>query len=375
MEGGLSRGNSDDPGREKGTNPPGLTRRLALRGISALVGLILALLLGEALLRLFSLAPTDGLATVTEQDFRSVPGLLSPNQELIDRSKRGLAHHVQVNHLGYRGAPITREKRPGEMRILMAGDSFTYGSYVDDEETLPVQLERELSRSCPGVLAINAGVGGTTIDTQSRLIERALPLRPDLVILTFTENDLDDLAGPSAWDSMAANRAAKSRLPLSILYPVLRRMALWNFGLEIRARMRARSAAAGDAGEEPGTRMLPVYLDGLTALRDRLESQDTRLILALFPSHHSLPKDAPTLLLERVERAGKQAGIPTINLLAALRGSGRPIEALYLLPEDGHPSGQGYQVAASALARQIRRDGWLNASCDRATRSVSAARD
>lgn len=48
--------------------------------------------------------------------------------------------------------------------MLMIGDSFTYGDYVGN------------------VRAINAGTAGTTIVTHTVLVERALPLRPDLAI-------------------------------------------------------------------------------------------------------------------------------------------------------------------------------------------------
>jgi hypothetical protein len=46
--------------------------------------------------------------------------------------------------LGYRGANFPAEKRPGAFRILAVGDSFTYGDFVDDGETLPARLEEAL---------------------------------------------------------------------------------------------------------------------------------------------------------------------------------------------------------------------------------------
>ena len=351
-----------------------MRRTLALGAVSTVLGVMSALVLMEGLLRVFDVAPTDGVTTVTEAEFRSVPGLLAPGQALIDRHVPALPHRVHVNSLGYRGRELARNKATGEIRILMVGDSFTYGDFVNDEETLPAQLERELQRWCAGIVVVNAGIGGTTIDTHARMVERALPLGPDLVIETFSENDLDDLGDPSAWDQFASNRRLKSHFPLSIVFPALRRLALWNFALDARARLSARYAASAGGldptGEAARSRrraarlsLLGVYTDALTAMRDRLAAQGVGLVLALFPSHLSLRKDGSTEQLEWLMRIGSEASITTVNLLTPMRESGQALERLYLLPRDGHPSADAYAVAARFLANVLRRDGALTKSC------------
>jgi lysophospholipase L1-like esterase len=347
-------------------------RRLALRAVSTALGAVAALVLVEALLRVFHLAPTDGVATVTEAEFRSVPGLLAPGQDLVDWRLHALPHRVHTNSLGYRGREFAPTKAAGEIRILMVGDSFTYGEFVNDEETLPARLEHELGRWCAGVRVINAGIGGTTIDTHARMVERALPLRLDLVIETFSENDLEDLADTSAWDVFASNRNLKSHFPLAIVFPALRRLALWNFALDARARLRALIAADGlDPTSEAArsrrravrVRLLPAYTEALIALRDRLRVQEVGFVLALFPSHLSLRKGGSTEQLEWLTRVGGDAGITTVNLLGPMRESGQPLERLYLLPHDGHPSADGYAVAARFLANALRRGDGLKKSC------------
>jgi hypothetical protein len=354
--------------------PRRLIRGLALGALSTGLGVIAALVVIEGLLRVLALAPTDGVSTVSEAEFRSIPGLLAPGQELVDWRLRALPHRVHVNSLGYRGGEFARTKAAGEIRILMVGDSFTYGEFVNDEETLPARLERELDQWCAGVRVINAGVGGTTIDTHARMVERALSLRPDVVVETFSENDLEDLRGTSAWDEFASNRQLKSRFPLSIVFPVLRRLALWNFALDARARLRARfagavggpdraSEAARASSRAARARLLGVYAEALTALRDRLRAQGVGLILVLFPSHLSLRRDGSTEQLEWLTRIGSQAGITTVNLLAPMRESGEALERLYLLPHDGHPSAHGYVVAARFLANVLRRGEALRKSC------------
>jgi hypothetical protein len=351
-----------------------MMRVLALRVASTVLGVTCALVAMEILLRVSDLAPTEGVMTVTETQFQSVPGLLAPHQGLVDRHKPALPHRVHVNSLGYRGRELAWNKAAREIRILMVGDSFTYGEFVSDDETMPAQLERELGPMCEGfrIRVINAGIGGTTIDTHARMVERALPLRPDLVILTFSENDLEDLDNGSAWDRFASNRRLKSSFPLAIFYPALSRLALWHFALDARVRLGARFAASAagldtevSRGHRRETRLrhLSTYTQLLTGLRDRVAAYGIELMLVLFPSHLSLREDGPDEQLEWLMRIGGEAGLTTVNLLAPLRESGQTRQHLYLLPHDGHPSAHAYATAARFLAGRLGRGELLGKFC------------
>jgi lysophospholipase L1-like esterase len=100
---------------------------------------------------------------------------------------------VEINSLGLRG-PEPGPRRPGELRVLVLGDSVVAGFEVKEEETfvarLAVLLEGRLARP---VATINAGVRGYGTD-QSLLWyrERGIALAPDLVVMVFSANDFDD---------------------------------------------------------------------------------------------------------------------------------------------------------------------------------------
>jgi GDSL-like lipase/acylhydrolase family protein len=336
-------------------------RPLILRSVAIGVGLAVALVLVELLLRLFALAPTNGLATVTEAEFGTVPGMLSPGQDFVDRRDPRLPHHVTTNALGYRGAAIPLAKPAGEYRILFTGDSFVYGDFVDDDETLPAQLERQLSGRgrCKQVRVVNAGLDAATIVDQIPVVQRGLHMSPDLVIVLFTENDVVDLAAVSTWDQLAENRRAKSRFPLSVLYPVLRRTALWNFALQARAASRARgqpvrvdwTAAAGV--DTQNLRLRERYGELLAVLRDSLAARRVPLLAVAYPSHHAVLSDTMRGQLDWFARTASARGVPAVSLLPPLVASGLPMDQLYLLPYDGHPAPRGYEVAATFLADRL----------------------
>lgn len=309
--------------------------------------------------RFFGLAPSTGVFTVTNMDFERIPGIFTPNQQLVDMRKPRLPHEVDINSLGYRNADFPSRKPDDEFRILMVGDSFTYGDFVDNDETLPAQLESALLSNCGGFRVINAGVGGTTIVTHAIMSQRALPLEPDLVILVFSENDIDDLADP-LWHSLAKNRQRKSHPPLSIVYPIIRNSALWNFSQELRAKLHASAKAvvptgtAGNNNHSKPKKLRQEYIKALVELHEFLKAKGIPFVFVVYPTYMTASNDDQRELFQWIVQTAMNKDITTISLLPPLQDSAPVIES-YLLPYDGHPSARGHTLAAGHLADQLQQ--------------------
>ena len=96
---------------------------------------------------------------------------------------------ISHNKHGHRGRDYGPERLNGKYRVLILGDSFTEGVHVKDEELFSSRLEN----LNPEIEAINAGIGGYgTVQEYLYLTSEGLRFRPDLVLLMFFENDLDD---------------------------------------------------------------------------------------------------------------------------------------------------------------------------------------
>jgi lysophospholipase L1-like esterase len=109
----------------------------------------------------------------------------------------------RINNVNLRGPDVPAEKAAGEVRILCLGDSFTFGSGVEEEQTWPLQLQSLIDPSgAGGVRVMNAGANGWSTNWQGLYLEkRGLDqTRPDIVVLGFNWNDVGDDtdAGPSA---------------------------------------------------------------------------------------------------------------------------------------------------------------------------------
>jgi lysophospholipase L1-like esterase len=319
-------------------------------------------------LRASHLVSVTGLATVSTEEFGRIPGMFSPTPTFVDRRESLLPHRVSVNALGYRGAAFPRQKPPGEFRILHLGDSFTFGDFVNDDETLPAQIEAQLRRTCPSVRVINAGLPGSTITEQREILSRARDVSPDMVLLSFTENDVTDLSTVPMWEQLRVNREQKSGFPLGIVYPILRHTALWNLAMKLRGRLHeqartSRTEETGTIGVVPNPVLRTRYAAVFGAMAGSLQHDGTPFLFTLFPAHQTLYKRWSTEQLDGATGMANSAGIPVISTTDALRADGRDERQLYLMPIDGHPSATGYAVAATEISRALLAQQALATHC------------
>jgi lysophospholipase L1-like esterase len=197
-------------------NPWSAEREGLLRRLSALIGLLAALVLGELALRVHaSLAdpvrPGDLSRTAAAPappargDCRdrhaqaSMGDLLRPSvaPDVIYELKPGLetcfqGALVRTNEDALR-APrrFSRPKPAGVYRILLLGDSHTFGWALAYEDGWGARLERELSGKGGRVEVINTGVPGYNTGQEAAWLRaHGLSYQPDCVLVLFCGNDL-----------------------------------------------------------------------------------------------------------------------------------------------------------------------------------------
>jgi hypothetical protein len=103
---------------------------------------------------------------------------------------------VRINALGFRDdREYALVKKPGTFRIIVLGDSVTFGHGALSNTTYPYLLEQRLKQWRPGVNweVWNLGVPGYNTTQELKYLQRVGDsYRPDLVIVGFYENDLMD---------------------------------------------------------------------------------------------------------------------------------------------------------------------------------------
>ena len=323
----------------------------------------------ETGLRLTDLAPISTLAYPDEQTWASSPGPFAPNQDFVDRLRPDLPHRIRINSLGFRGHAFAFEKPAGHRRILCLGDTYTFGAYVNDDETFPAALERKLRQIDSGwpTEVINAGVTGYTIADEAALAEEnGFALSPDIVIVGFAMNDLPDLARKiSARDSQRLAAARISHSPLTPVRTLLMHTATYNFLFALKASLLGR-LHLDPAMHEAQTRrflsppfderseiLFEAYRSALLNLNDAALKRGCRLLLVLFPLYEQAVSGTPAEAQARLMRMAEAAGIPAVDLLPAFRAAGARAAKMFLVPLDHHPSAAGHRLAAREVSRFV----------------------
>jgi hypothetical protein len=168
---------------------------LLIRDVSifACIGVLLIVLL-EIVLRLFMpqtlrYASADGL-TLGKPD--SIVGHVNMPAARVTVRGPEYAVEYRINGEGLRDESQHVIPKPaGITRILLLGDSFTFGDGSDYSDIWPVVFERMLREEGYGAGVVKAGVDGYDTSTEVLYLERLLPeYDPDIVVLAFLPNDL-----------------------------------------------------------------------------------------------------------------------------------------------------------------------------------------
>ena len=140
-----------------------------------------------------------GLRLVAYDDFRGVsftvedPELTWVNKKSVDTEARGpdYSYQVKTNSLGLRGSEL--QPAPAG-RILLLGDSYTFGSGVNDDETFAAQLQQQIEATdAKGWHVVNAGVTGYGARQSYKYAQRVWDeVQPKAVVYTHCGNDFGD---------------------------------------------------------------------------------------------------------------------------------------------------------------------------------------
>lgn len=291
-------------------------------GIATIVGLIGA----ELLLRAFSVVeyPPGLMVLDPRRGWVLRPGL---------RGHTPYAKDVAINSQGLRDREFAVPKPEGVYRILMIGDSLTFGSGVASADSLPKQLEAKLGSAA--VEVINAGVPGYGTYQERLLLEDVgLAYQPDLVILGFFHNDLES-------PRYHGKRWLGARNALS------RRLHVYQFLMRQRRLLRARLrppmpldyATVPEAAWDAPRAELNRFID--TCRRSNVPVAVAYLGLQYEP-----------MVGARIAAWCAEANVPYCEVRRAYEG--RELSSLWVSAQDGHPNAEGQALAAECLAAFLR---------------------
>jgi hypothetical protein len=340
----------------------------------------LAVILGEVLIRLAAPQPLNGFWTID-----TPTGLRANKSRGTSRHQFGtrvVYYHFFPPHL--RDTPI---KNDG-LRILMLGDSFTFGWLLDQEDTYVHHLqERADAEFGAGVFQfLNAGVGGWGAADYLAYVEEFGDLvRPDIVLVFLNTDDIGRSLRYGLYEFAGSNtqELVRRRVPDSGFKHVAKRTPGCQFLLEhshlaqfirfsvatLRYRVLSRQTAktaqgeaapassSGSAGQPEASVLFGRAL--FLRLQSWCTARDAVLYVTTTGRHNPAPPDSaadPTrAFMAQAAEFFRDAQIPYCDISPAFLALPEQERLTHSIQKDGHPSPRGSRFIAEQVWQEFLR--------------------
>jgi lysophospholipase L1-like esterase len=284
--------------------------------------------------------------------------------------------YIHINADGFRDLDYPLEKKVTFFRIMVIGDSFTFGQGVNLEDTYSKQLERRLNDMGKTSEVISCGVIGYGMWQYLETLERkVIPYKPDLVILGLFIDDIPSSVSPHRdlqnWPG--TNPFVKDASGL------MSRSYLWNFlknsitfvetkyrylrGHNYLKGIEKRKEATGPAHPEStwypimyGKLPKDIYSDFAETLHTFMricETANIQVLVVLIPDAAQMHEPERQEVNLFVAQTCKDIGVPFVDVTKRFEKEEDP-RTLYLFPLDAHASPKGHRLIADSIFEQLQ---------------------
>ncbi len=306
-----------------------------MKGLAAMcVSLIIFLVLLEVTLqiytRLFIYYDVEMSRYATEVKMKSDDPKIG-HEHIPNSEAHLMGVDVSINSDGFRDDEYTRE-RNDKYRILVLGDSLTFGWGVEKDDTYEVLLETALSRKRPTEM-INTGHGNYNTSQQVNLFKKkGLAYNPDKVVVFFFINDAEVTPVRSKWTPIARLR--------SVTF-------LWS-----RIRGLLTRSSSGQTFEDFYSALYEDDQPGFITMKEAFlelqgicEERGIELQVVMIPELHDLVDYPFTAEYAKVYNFLHDNGIPVLDLTADFAGY-EDAPALWVALDDAHPNALAHKMIA-----------------------------
>lgn len=273
--------------------------------------------------------------------YRLAPGL--------HRTYQGVT--VSTNELGFRDREL-RTKRKGDHRVLLLGDSVTFGWGVPVEATFGRRLEDILtSRLGRPVETVNTGVPSYNTSQERAVLEAyADTIDPDLVVLIYVDNDI--VIHQTPFDPRA-QRSLRGKSPPQVIMTLLARSWLHRLGLFVLGRSRWESLTSFNE-DAVGVQESMKALADIAAL---CRSRAVPFIVFFYRTPYRARLPNSPALVAAVQAVGQRHGF-LVEDVATWWGN-VDMRSMVNSTVDSHPNAAGHRLLAERMANVLMERGLL----------------
>lgn len=369
------------------------------------LSLIIVLMLGEVLLRVFWVKPTSvSFEDITTKDeilgYRFIPN----SSTIITGLMNDYQTSVKINSYGFRGREHNIENKSHKRRVILIGDSVVFGLGITEQDMLDVAMERLLNTDSRDVYeVINLGMPGIGTLAEEQILKLfGLKYKPDMVI--FFVNAINDLSDNiSYYNSHNIHFSSKTNVQISsktnnqytfhllnisesYLYnfvkwqirpfilksQLFRKVVLFFYKPSVEDLPSSFREWYTEEGFAAGFSLMKAAFERIIVLS---KQHNFKLYIAVIPSRPQFDKSyeylskavLPSVISEEynkdpqkpqrlIREFCKDKSIGYIELLddlKSLQNKNRDIPLTY--PNDGHPNAQYNMEVAKIIVRELRK--------------------
>jgi hypothetical protein len=263
-----------------------------------------------------------------------------------DRSAFLMGAPVSINSHGLRDREYSEAKPPNVYRIMMLGDSTTFGWGVRQEDTAAKFLERKLNAHVPPgydkVEVINAGVGNyDTVQEVAYYEIRGRAFHPDLVVLVFFINDPEPV--PIEKKGFLIDRSYLIAFATNRFDGVLRHIGA-------RPDWKQYYASLYE-DDKPG---FQACKQALRSLGESTRDEGAKVLVAILPELHQINGDSYPFKAahQKIKDVLATEHMPVVELIDGLKDHG-PEQTLWVTPLDDHPDARANDLVSDQLQQWV----------------------
>lgn len=272
--------------------------------------------------------------------YEPIPGQSASNPVPFEnRTVEYLINSDGLNDLG----KYTKQKPNNTFRVLVFGDSFTFGTYVNTADSYPEVLEQNLLNFCTNkkIEVLNFGVQGYDLEYMvERMKQKGNSYDPDLVIFLLKENDVNRILSKTL-DRFASMISYKNQITLSDLPLEAIQLSPNEFGTE-QEKIKLFETASIESREEISE---PEIIKHNISLLEEIKSIYSKKVLIIsFPDGYKNTQNIKRSFINFVNNNQNFDffdSLPNIN------------ELHLTIKNDLHPNIEGHLQIAKSIERYL----------------------
>ena len=265
------------------------------------------------------------------------------HEHIPNRQTRLMGVDVSINSHGLRDKEISLNKNPGTKRVLMLGDSITFGWGVADDNTVSTRLEQLINKAEKNdhFEVLNTGVGNTNTEMQvAYFLNEGFKYSPDFVILNYFINDAELTPRP--------NKNPLMKYSMAYVYFSLKWESIW------------RRYFGGKNWQEYYTDLYSKEKKGwektkvaIQRLSEYSKANKVKLLIVNYPELHQLSDYPFSEVSGKVKKIAENLEVPYLDLLPHLEG--RDENQYWVSQQDQHPNSFACSVIAQAILESLNK--------------------